>query len=308
MDILIQAPDFAEDNWWPQQQLAARVPAFLAHHSQAGSDFQIGVLHQCIFPDCQGGLSRSPADPDRILRPTTIGLEEQLVLRLAGDYPPPRGFYPQYYLYAWLTLTPPLLTGPNAGFARPDTRFVFVWISPFMDTYVIEPRESPPEASPHAEIGQLAKFMSTVSGGTPKLSSVFLTTLRNVVDAPPYYCRSNPTPFAHIAVPPRIFSAATADSYTGEVCPADESEFDEIVERMAEVTSGLHTHFALPTQPDFGAGPIEVVIDGAPTPALNAQGEIVWEYQSGANAVHFPVAKTPRPGQKVLLRYHAQAP
>ena len=297
---------------WPEEQIAARVPALLNHLSVSGNDFQIGVLRFCLLDSSAsewGTLSHGPQDPDRILRPTTAGLSEKLQQKIGEPQPILMLAY-AYLGVAWFALTPPVSTGANAGFLRSGARFAFIHYAQHLDSDITSCQESPPFQYPYREIGQFAKAMTAaLDGDEPKMSSAFLTPIRDDAGQDPH-CRPPSAWFRYMynPVPAQIFTAVTPGGFVGEACPARTSEFDYLVERIAEVASGLRTHFPLPTPPDLAAGPIEVTVDGVAVPSTDAQGELVWEYLPERNAVHFPVAKTPRPGQKVVLRYTARAP
>jgi hypothetical protein len=299
------------DLYWPDRQIAARVPALLNHLSVSGNDFQIGILRFAQIDALVewGALSYGPHDPDRILRPTTAGLTEKLQQKLGEPQPPEMLAY-CYLGVAWFALTPPMITGPNAGFLRPGARFALLRFAQHTDTELNYCRESPPFPYPYREIGQFAKGLTAaLTGDEPKMSSSFLIPIRDDAGQDPH-CRPPPNSFGYMYNPvqPQIFTAVTPGGFVGEVCPADPSEYDYSIERIAEVASGLRTHFPLPTPPDLAAGPVEVAVDGVAVPSTDTQGELVWEYLPDRNAVHFPVAKTPRPGQKVVVRYSAQAP
>ena len=56
--------------------------------------------------------------------------------------------------------------------------------------------------------------------------------------------------------------------------------------------------------PDLAAGPIEVVINGTPIPAVDNRGADVWVYDSVSNSVNFEPMYVPEPGQTMTITYH----
>lgn len=107
-----------------------------------------------------------------------------------------------------------------------------------------------------------------------------------------------------IFVTPLLILKAAASAEAEEVCPPSVSEFPELMERMAEVASGLRTHFQLSAQVDASM-PVEVLIDGVPVSPTDVSG-VVWTLQAARNEVRLRLDRTPNPGQRIQFRYYSR--
>ncbi|MGA9524049.1 MAG: hypothetical protein WBV82_21490, partial [Myxococcaceae bacterium] len=56
--------------------------------------------------------------------------------------------------------------------------------------------------------------------------------------------------------------------------------------------------------PDLSGGPIKVVINGTPIPAVDNRGANVWVYDSVSNSVNFEPMYVPEPGQTMTIEYN----
>lgn len=117
-DVLLVIDDSQTD---PQTFFAMNAPQFLAA-AAPGTDYQVGVIATELGWPTLGQLLGSP----RILTPSTPNVAAQLAARVQlGN----NGFMESVAWPALKALTPPLSTGHNAGFLRPDARLSIIGLT-----------------------------------------------------------------------------------------------------------------------------------------------------------------------------------
>lgn len=298
-----------------RQGMGAQVPAFLSHLLKSGNDFQIGVLWANLdsLIDVRG-FEVGANHPDRILRPSTPRLIEQLQAKVDYAYLDVFGkggqsAWNQYH--AWRSLVPPNSIGVNAGFLRSEARLALLFLlGAAGETHGLPAFPVVHSLTPPGDPGQYAvAFAGLKALEHPNpLSIGALVWMR---PEPPFRdprCLDGGSGVGWVFYQNvyKVLAAATRGTLE-EACP-EESEWPAIAESMAEVASGLRTRFALGQKPDFAKGPIEVKVDGIRVPATDAQGSPVWSYEPERNSVRFVLARTPMPGQKVEVTFHSVVP
>ena len=335
VDILFYA-DYSPIDFSPLPQVLVSLL------ERSGNDFHLGVLGRdddCLnlghqHPECHrtdGTLFRNTLSPEPYLVPSTVNLVEHLADKL--NRPTYGGFeYPVNLnsdhgpeLAVWLALTPPLSEGANAGFRRPEARLsLVIWdLSPSLIFYITDPIPSPPPsvcpfAPYHYQCGWYPSGPRNAGeavaslielAGFPYLGKA---TISYSTPSPPEY------PPGQIAWLFPLFHLI-ADAFDGAVsyapyAPDDmednplnfETYFRKVGEHLGESASGLRLRFPLPEVPDLSAGPITVLVDGAPVAPLDASDNRVWSYDAEENSVRFEIGTTPLPGSLVVVRFFAE--
>ncbi|MGC4115595.1 MAG: choice-of-anchor D domain-containing protein [Myxococcales bacterium] len=328
------------------EELASQVPTILALLDRSGNDYQIAVIHLpdvVAFrsdPSVTGRFYVDGASPEAVLTSATPDLAAKLAHKIAPPCSPlisctaeglrsTKRYADFWDLVLWRALTPPLASGPNAGFRRPGARLALLlnvlwqsWSSdPFDSRYhnhqpVIGDQFPPYEPHPR-NAGELAKAFMELGGFPGGLSFGCMRREGSTT------CEQQEGPiYQHVleleSLPCQAFAELTQGTLGNSCSPCDPMTHPECVatwqeawhqrwrdnaELLAEAASGMRLRFTLPTRPDLGRGAIEVSVNGAQVPALDAAGARVWRYDEAANAVRFDIQTTPLPGSEIVIRY-----
>jgi hypothetical protein len=243
----------------------------------------------------------------KILKPTTPNLNTEyagLVTSVCPNGSCPGGSE-SCLEGATRALTPPLITGPNAGFLRPDAVLAVVCVTDADDQ-------------------------------GPQPLPVYLNTLLNIKGA------QRQGMFTYNVIGPFHTATSTCGYDCGSVC--DTSMHDGMVtatggvkeeictpdwatalQNIGKSAFGFRTNFYLTARPDLSSSrQIEVGIDskgcgGAVTcptaqvcsaqssmcvlPPLDARGARVWEYDATTNSINFEPLYVPEPGKTLTVTY-----
>jgi hypothetical protein len=180
---------------------------------------------------------------------------------------------------AYLALTPPLITGHNAGLIRPDAVLSIVFVSD-------EPDQSP----------QATSFYSSFFQSIKGFRRTELFSASAIVGDAPGGCSG---PGGSATNGARYIDVA---SFTGgifqSICTSD---WARALEDLSTSAFGFRTSFDLTNQPVPTT--IQVYIDDAPVPGQSASGTVNWTYDAASNSINFSPFSTPQPGSQLRVEY-----
>lgn len=284
-----------------QMALASNFSSFIQYAALAGIDYQLGVTTTSVGTDAcpppplpciptqpslsgrlrvlnPGGLQIGP-----ILRPLTPNVS-QAFAQLVNVGIDGSGLE-QHLEGATLGLTPPLITGSNAGFLRTDAALSVFILSDADD-------QSPSTISAYvarlqAIKGQARRNLLSVSGFLPLRTSA------------PSNCTYDGNGLA-----PRLSEVARlTGGVTGEICDITNAlQWRAEAQRVGQTVFGARQTWFLTQAPDPLSPVVSVEIDGLPVPPVSG-GQTNWTYESNLNAIVFPAARTPAPGQTLRFTY-----
>ncbi|MCB9676596.1 MAG: choice-of-anchor D domain-containing protein [Alphaproteobacteria bacterium] len=243
--------------------------AFIQGFLTLGLDFQIGVVTTDMQTAGYAGQIQGPIidsnTPDPVQQfqqntniPFTDVLEEQ-------------GLDAVY-----AALTPPLITGANAGLVRPGSLLSVIVISDEDDQSFITPAEMVPFLDSYQ--GDPALTSLSIVGGPTTGIWPCGGFLFGAAPVPTYWQVAQPTGGIHL-----------------NLCQLN---MNAIVQQLAVVAAGLDTHFPLGSVPADPAA-VEVLIDGTPLAQDPVNG---WSYDPSTNSVVFAGAGIPPAGSEIRVR------
>jgi hypothetical protein len=288
--------------------LSNNMGSFLQYARSSQVDFNISVTNTEMggtyhvlgeFYPSPGGL--------KILKPSTPNLELEyagMVKSVCPNNSCPGGSE-SCLEGAVRALTPPLITGPNAGFLRPDAVLAVVCVTDAEDQ---GPQPLPVYLNTLLNIkGAQRQGMFTYNVIGPFLSS------------PPtgcYYDSTSPDPSMHLGM------VAATGGVKEEICTPD---WATALQNIGKSAFGFRTNFYLTARPDLSSmRQIEVGIDSVacsatttcPTgqvcstqssmcvlPGTDARGASVWTYDPTTNSVNFEPLYVPEPGKTLTVTY-----
>lgn len=308
----------------PPNRLAPHASDFIAVLDRANVSYHIGVLGPHLVPT-QGpvgqnlGLFQSdPTTPDPFLTNQTPAVANMFALKIAPTWTG-QGQVIDYDsrladLAVWRALSPAMVGGPHAGFRRPTARLAILIASRSATSDTVTPNIAPEIAfwigerfGPNfpAGIGNVAREYM-IYAGAPFRGRVTFAALDafDELDADGKGCSTDESPW--IMRPSKIYSELLTGARLGDWCPKGEAvKWKKKAEMLAEVASGLRLGFPLSNPPDLAAAPIEVMVNGAMVPSVDASGHMIWSYDTDYNSVRFQVGDAPLPGSDVVIRYRS---
>lgn len=248
-----------------------------------GRSLHFGVTTTAVGPRTTDGRILPLEGPNRVLSSDALGaslpevLAERLEATTSTAPSSEAGLEAQYR-----ALSAPRIFEANRGFLRRSSLLAAIFLSSRTDT------------SPRSENIYLNHFLS-IRFSRLDIQRIF------VVGGPPEGCQGR-------------VDAAPAGAYRDVAERLDPAVFISICEadapaRLAEAIrawSGPHTLFFLTSDP-VSAESIEVSLDDAPLPPVNAEGMVNWSYREDRVAVELsaPLARS-RIGSTLRVRYPAE--
>ncbi len=305
---------------WSVAQFVANATAFIAHLVRSASDFRIGVLLLNAgkgIPSWRGKFALDSASASPTIGPQDPNAVQSLRDRLTS--PSCRDDQGAYFSLCsfgsggrlqtystWRAVTEPNATRFNGGIPRPGARLAMISMSDRAEEDAMDGWGSyafPDFPMTVEDTGDVVRLFQEVKGVTrPQLLSWGGLSGMEYAHHPTANCDfDNFGDAAKIYVTPLLVLQSAAGAVVEEVCPAVPTDFPENVERMAEVASGLRTHFHL-SAPVDPAVPLSVMVNALPVASTDAQG-VVWALNPARNEVRFRLDRTPNPGDQVVVRY-----
>ena len=260
--------------------IANYMQSFLSFAQAQAIDYQVGVTTTDVL-DEQGRLC--PVDSssaDRIVTPNAVGgpesdLADNIQCRslfTSGS------FGRSGFESAFLALSPSLLSGPNAGFLRPDATLSLVFVS-----------DGAEQSARPVDFYQ--DFMRSLKGhGRPNLVSV--SAISGPADRSCVGAGTSAT-----AAPRYVELVDRTGGLWREICGAD---YSQTMEAVGVNAFGFRTRFLLTNRPVELS--IRVFVDGLFIPRLAAD-TVNWSYDSATNSLNFASFSTPEPGADVEVQY-----
>ncbi|MBI4820737.1 MAG: VWA domain-containing protein [Deltaproteobacteria bacterium] len=258
-------------------RIVAELDRFLTILLTAGADFHLGVTTTDLSESSgDGGRLRGPVITRETPRP-------RQVFQAALDFPSdPEVTLEEGLLAMERALTPPLSTGPNRDFARPDAALAVIIASDEDDGSL-------------GPASHYARFLESFKGPGREVE----VTLSAVVGDLPDGCtpREDEGIFgASAQAGSRYYEVAEATGGLVEsVCSLD---FAPFVERLARKIAGLNTRFAL-TAPARDAS-LVVRVNGRVIPRDAIAG---WTYDPVGRVISFEGGYVPPPGAEIEVEY-----
>ncbi|MCA9554139.1 MAG: choice-of-anchor D domain-containing protein [Myxococcales bacterium] len=194
------------------------------------------------------------------------------------------GFYAAYQ-----ALTPPVLTGHNAGFLRQDALLSVIWVTDESE------ETSTDVGAPTGDLDFYVSFLRSIKG----FRHTELFTASAIVGDAPSGC--NGAGGNAVAAPRYIEAANRTGGVFQSICTAN---WNQALEDLSTTAFGFKSRFFLTNQPVIST--ITVEVDGVMVPATSAAGTVLWSYDSTTNSVNFTPSAIPEPGAELLVRYAAE--
>ena len=287
--------------------VAQHASTLLDSLAMAEMDYHIGVLPHGYSGDIKAGMFTSgPDDPDRFITPSSARRAEQLALKIARGYS--GGSNPFTEHDAWSAVVPPHRDGWNAGFLRADADLAIVLVETKSDM-AYHPLSWPwydliEDVLDVDDLGDMMKAFMAIDG-PERPYPVRWVQMVEMLNYPPAPCSAH-LPSAEWNTWLLLGAPRAAVSLLGgrviDSCEDAAVSWERRLEYLDDAISGMTRNFRLPAEADLSRGAIEVSVDGAVLLQADANG-VVWEYDEVNREVHFELARAPRPGQKVLIRY-----
>ena len=279
--------------------MAANFQAFIQFAQAQGIDYQLGVTTTDTNTEA-GRLfhtDRTRGDPfggpfaNRIVTPRTVPDPETVFSQnvqarnLSGGVPADEaGFFAAYQ-----ALTPPVLTGHNAGFVRPDAALSVIFISDEQEQTIGS------IGAPATDLDFYVNFFLSIKG----FRNTGLFTASAIVGDNPGGC--NGAGGNADAAPRYIEMARRTGGIFQSICT---SNWSRALEDLSTTAFGFKSRFQLGNQPVRST--IVVIVDGVEVPATAPSGTVNWNYEASNNSVNFTPFSTPEPGANILVRYTAE--
>jgi hypothetical protein len=291
-----------------QQQLVAKFQSFINALQQQNLDWQVGVVATDFSdPQFQGKLVAASGNPT-VLNSSTPNLAQvfsENVLAVGYNASPQS----QGLLAGLAALTPPLVTGANAGFMRANASLAVVIVSDQDDYSFL-----PPPPTPDYYVNFFVRSYSHLKGaGNEKLVSVSAITGAdangNPADCTCSGCATNPSCIDDDSTGTAgTRYAAVANGTSGLVQSICATDFGPLLTTLAGHLGGLTRTYDLQNVPlgqalDPSTITITVTpVTGAPyTVPENATNG--WSYDVQNQAIDFSGTGVPPPNAKVTIAY-----
>ncbi|MCB9646744.1 MAG: choice-of-anchor D domain-containing protein [Deltaproteobacteria bacterium] len=298
VDILFLV-DFTGSMTEEQTSLGANFQAFIQFAQAQNLDYHLGVTTtgtaeeagRLMHADRIRGNPFGGPFANRIVTPATqpdpetvFATNVQARNLTGGGAADEAGFFAAYQ-----ALTPPVLTGHNAGFLRQDAVLSVIWVSD-------EPEQtSTAIGAPANDIDFYVNFLLSIKG----FRNTNLFTASAIVGDAPSGCNGaggNAT-----AAPRYIEAANRTGGVFQSICTAN---WNQALEDLSTTAFGFKSRFFLTNQPVIST--ITVEVDGVEVPATSPSGTVNWSYDFATNSVNFTPFATPEPGAEIFVRYTAE--
>ncbi|CAN0435219.1 unnamed protein product, partial [Discosporangium mesarthrocarpum] len=263
--------DFSGSMGQEQTAMAANFQAFIQFAQAQALDYQIGVTTtdnddeagRLMHSDRIRGNAFGGPFANRIVTPATqpdpetvFGQNVQARNLTGGSATDEAGFYAAYQ-----ALTPPVLTGHNAGFLRPDAVLSIIFVSD-------EPEQtSTGIGAPANDIDFYVNFFLSIKG----FRNTNLFTASAIVGDNPGGCNGGG---GNASAAPRYIEAANrTGGIFQSICTSD---WSRSLEDLSTTAFGFKSRFFLTNQPVIST--IVVIIDGVEVPATSMSGTVNWTY------------------------------
>ncbi len=258
-----------------QNELAANFSEFMKYANAAKIDYRIAVTTtDNEAPDAKGRFVSGPGHLEKVLTPGMVDVDQKFQAKVNVGID--GAIEEMCFEPSLKALTSPLINAENAGFLRDEAALAVVCV---MD----EDEQSPLSTSYY-----LNAFLNIK--GHHRRSLFSFNAIAGFSAACPFDDGSLAT------------MVTQTDGVMEDICNPD---WADALEDLGKRAFGFRTKFFLTSAPDLSKGPIEVVINGAPTPSTDNRGAQVWGYDSVDNSVNFEPMYVPEPGQTMTLTYHA---
>lgn len=280
-------------------------PTLIASLEMAGVDYHIGVLPDGQYEVYRPGMFIvGPDHPDLFITPTSARRAEQLVLKIAWAYSGGSSVFPE--TNALCAVVPPVRDGWNAGFLRADAELAIVLVQTSSSMALHSVPWPPYMGGGVADVDDLGDMMKAFMAleGPDRPYPVRWVSMVRMLNHPPARCSAY---IGETWIPWLLLGAprAAVSVLGGRVidsCEDGAVPWRRRLEYLDDAISGMTRNFQLPAAVDLSRGEIEVIVDGVVLPQTDANG-VVWKYDAMNREVHFELARAPRPGQKVVIRY-----
>ncbi len=298
VDILFLI-DFTGSMGQEQTAMSANFQAFIQFAQAQALDYQIGVtttdtndeagrlMHTSgVRGNAFGGpVANRIVTPATQPDPETVFSQNVLARNLTGG-----GAADEAGLYAvYQALTPPVLTGPNAGFLRQDAVLSVIFVSD-------EPEQtSTGIGAPANDVDFYVNFLLSIKG----FRNTNLFTASAIVGDSPSGCNGAG---GNASAGTRYVEVANrTGGIFQSICTSD---WSRALEDLSTTAFGFKSRFFLTNQPVIST--IVVIIDGVDVPATSMSGTVNWTYDFATNSVNFSPFSTPEPGAQIIVRYTAE--
>ncbi|MBI2377622.1 MAG: choice-of-anchor D domain-containing protein [Deltaproteobacteria bacterium] len=180
---------------------------------------------------------------------------------------------------AYQALSPPLSTGWNAGFLRPDAYLALIFVSDECD-------QSP------RSVDFYANFFQSIKGfRNTNLFSASLIGTDAVED-----CDGQ--------IGPTVRYPMLVERTGGVFESISTADWSRALQNLGLSVFGYKSRFFLTNQPV--AGTVEVWVDGVRVEDRAPSGQVRWTYDRASNSINFAPLAIPEPGTQISIRYSAE--
>lgn len=305
VDVLLVVDDSASMTS-KQQHLASNFQSFIQFAQNQQVDYHIAVTststaasgsNNCSNTDPSmgsiapcGRFSPNDGSRPRVLTSTTPNVEqlfqENVNLGQNGDGTE-EGFQAFYE-----ALTPPNVTGVNAGFLRDEANLALVVVTDSSSTQT----NSGPQTYDFYK-----NFFLNIKGLNRRnlFSFSAVTAMSATAPTTTWGCdydetADQPNPYVQMA--------QETNGIATEICTDD---WATALRQLGQSAFGYRTRFFLTSSPDLGY-PIDVKLDGVSYPATGSNGSVHWSYDSATSSINFTPLAVPNPGSTLTISYHVQ--
>lgn len=188
---------------------------------------------------------------------------------------------------AELALSPPNITGHNAGILRPDAVFSLIFVS---------------DAQDHSSgtVDFYTNFFRSIKGFR---NTNLFSASAVAAPTPPGASRGNcsgPGGSAYAQGRYQEVVRQTGGVFVS-ICTGD---WSRALEELGQTAFGFKSRFFLTNQPAVGS--LKVIIDGMDLPRIATSGAVNWNYDLGSNSINFAAYATPEPGSQIRVEYAAE--
>ena len=283
-----------------QGLLAANFQSFIQFAVNQQVDYHIGVTStstQADGNDCTnvngygsvapcGRLAPNDGSRPRIITSTTPNLEQIFGQNVSvgsdGDA------YEMGLQAAYEALSPPNISGWNAGFLRDDANLAVVVVTDTQD-------------SSQQPFDFYKNFFLNIKGFNRTNAFSFSAVVPTMPNDPPY--NPNSTCGYDSEAHDNTRYAQMAQQTNGIVQEICTDDWATSLRQLGNIAFGYKTSFPLTEQPDTGF-PIQVQIDGVDYPGTSGSGAQQWHYSAGSNSIDFNPLAVPEPGSTLTITYH----
>ncbi|MBX7116402.1 MAG: choice-of-anchor D domain-containing protein [Myxococcaceae bacterium] len=268
-----------------QMSMSTNFQSFIQYAANAGVDWQMGITttsddecfagFPCIPQMTQGGKLLGDVNNPKVLTPLTTQVESKFSAKVKVGTSGSGA--EQGFSAALKALTPPLITGGNAGLLRPDANLAIVVVTDASD-------QSPQPYAYYKNRLLNIKGFNRANMFTFNIIGPFLPSSPSGCE---YDVDYDATSYG--------LMATDTNGVKDEICTPD---WATKLKDLGKTAFGYRTTFFLNAQPDLAGGKVlEVKIDGTPVPGAD------WHYDAATNSVAFSSMKAPQPGQTLTVTY-----